>query len=563
MRRNNEHPHTKEKIMPHWNPSDWIYHAEGGKHAIFRCKRGHQEGEIHFEQFCGYILRIRKVDLAHASFQYRHQNGRENAVSEEGTTTKQSSEELAESDSHKFQRLVVQPMIGRCYIDLPETVVLPNSFCAQIFDSTISSKKIPESRLPSWKLKTRDKPMQITHDGVIAYLLRDHTNLLPHPRLPTDPTTTLAVMSVEIKPKAGYITTSPLVLPENRCKYYRTRYSLQQELMQRGIVRKGWTKDMESSGRFIGSKYSPLDLFSGCRQRIYKALKELSNNMQNNFRVYCNGKQVFGEYKQPSNHESSVILGMVLRDFATNSSSSEWDSSARLLDFITTILANILERENLLTNVQRVQLLDVIDGDGAVKIYQRLVNLCMGSQSDADAILDEESLCVGEVTRSGVRDGDRLLASSPYDMPNCVHLSNFLDKAQRCRAYFREKERDCCINLDHVFINECYESCNEFIDKMSKDACIFLLKNWLISLALCDISFFVTFQLISGVHTASEEMQNDDHGGVVVCALEHAKHSEYAVLYEVKVVDCDPKPASKLRNRAAAEGFFKNISCPP
>lgn len=547
--------------MPQWNPSDWIYHSEGGKHAIFRYNRGqHEVAGSHVEPFYGYILRIRKVDLAHVSFRSKHLNGREKVVSEGETLAKQSLDEWAESDSHKFQRLLVQPMIGRCYLDLAKTVLLPNSFCDQIFDSTISSNVIPESRLPSWKFNNNDKPMQSSQDGVIAYLLRDHTNLLPHPRLPIDTTKTPTVISVEIKPKAGYITRSPLVLPENRCKYYRTRYSLQQELMQRGIIRKGWTKDTESSGQLIASNYSPLDLFSGSRQRIHKALKELSNNMQNNFRVWCNGNQIFGEYIQPSNHECSVILDMMFGGFETINSSTECDSSARLLDSITTTLTNILERETLLPNVQRIQLLDVIDGDGAVKIYQRLVNLCMGSQNDADELLDGESLCIREVSRSGDCEGDRLLASSPYEMPKCDHLCNFLDEVHRCHAYFREKERDGCIESDRVFINECYERCNECLDQISKDACIYLLKNWLFSLALCDISFFVTFRLISGVHTASEEMQNDDHGGFVVCASKNATFSEYAVFYEMKVVDCDPKPAKKLRNRADVEHVFNSIS---
>ena len=110
---------------------------------------------------------------------------------------------------------------------------------------------------------------------------------------------------------------------------------------------------------------------------------------------------------------------------------------------------------------------------------------------------------------------------------------------------------------------------------LSKEACIYLLQNWLLSSALCDVSFFVTFQLLSSRHPSrhydgsegdefqilalNEECQSRDRGGIVFCSLQNNDSRAVPIHYEVKVVDCDPKPAKKLRGRIKVEGKFRFI----
>ena len=167
------------------------------------------------------------------------------------TRTCKVIEHLDESTNHCFQRKIVGPLLGGRYLDLSRTVRLPASCCSRLYLQTLVSSSVPLSRLPSWKHDADSErgSMGTLHNrGVEASLLRDHTQLATRRRLSPRATndtmdeTTSAVLSVEIKPKAGYMASSPLVLPAHRCKYYRTRYALQQELMQKGHVKKGWQR---------------------------------------------------------------------------------------------------------------------------------------------------------------------------------------------------------------------------------------------------------------------------------------------------------------------------------
>ena len=91
------------------------------------------------------------------------------------------------------------------------------------------------------------------------------------------------------------------------------------------------------------------------------------------------------------------------------------------------------------------------------------------------------------------------------------------------------------------------------------EACIYLLQNWLLSSALCDVSFFVTFQLLSGDGDECQTLDvNGDRGGIVFCSLQNDSRA-VPIRYEVKVVDCDPKPAKKLRGRMNVESKFRFI----
>lgn len=59
-----------------------------------------------------------------------------------------------------------------------------------------------------------------------------------------------------------------------------------------------------------------------------------------------------------------------------------------------------------------------------------------------------------------------------------------------------------------------------------------------------------------------EEIQGIDHGGIIVYDGEEegARGTRAIIHYEVKVVDCDAKPAKKLRTREEVEGKFQFIA---
>ena len=600
-----------------WNPHDWSYLAEGGKHAIFRYSPQVLQNNVDdgdgsasndsTDDFTGHVLRIPKHDLAYASYLYEivafpHEKGRE-TIFNNTSLTSQPLVESDESNTQIFQRQIVRPLLGHCYLDLSRTLLLPMSFCARIYSLTLSSDLIPPSRISSWKFDKKDAIFIELQTVVKASLLRDHTCLAPHPRLSSNSAREPMVLSVEIKPKAGFIATSPLIPPENRCKYYRTRYSLQQELMQKGRVRKGWrtnsggSKSQQTDGHvpasslgihcaatplaFTPSNYSPLDLFSGNRTQIHTALKELSKNMQNNFRIWYNRRQLFGECETPSDNYCKEILETLLAGLGYNNDHQVLDTDARssLLDIITTTLSTVLDREQLLSNLLSIQSFDVIDGDGAVKVYERLVYLCDGSHSDAELLLDEASLIIDSLPKCGNCSTDNfndrsLLALSPYTIPQCSQLIKLLDDSEQFRTYLRgQQEKGLC--GDENVVNAYHIKCMECVTHLSKQACVYLLQNWLLSLALCDISFFVTFRLLTKKKTSdlsldsepiheNEECQASGCGGTVTCVLNSNMLTPTPTVvfckYQIKVVDCDPKPAKKLRKRAEVENIFKYVS---
>ena len=582
-------------------PTEWSYVAEGGKHAIFRYSG--TDCRFYF-----HVLRVVKNDLAMVASTFRGESL--GGISADASTaifpsaaTCKIIEYMQESASQKFQRRIVQPLLGQCYIDFAREITLPASYCSLLYHRALASGLIPPSRLPSWQVDFMGESYASVHSsfhgGVRASLLRDHKQLPRHPRFHTANNT---VISVEIKPKAGYVTSSPLVLPSNRCKYFRTRFSLQQELMQKGHVQKGWqsyginevgkgeqhrlgVRDSKTihNENFSPSDYSPLDLFSGNTSKIRKALLDLGCNMQNNFRVFCNGKQISGEYETPSDGECQTILNDMFHRSSNNDDDDArdqqmTDAESTLLDVIIGIVTAILDRESqLLSSMLAMQQLDVIDGDGAVIVYERLVHLC-GSNLEAEELLDKASItpaCEFSPAEKNAskadmhitdmhdwRTGSEIIAS-PYTFPECESLDELLNEIIQFQTYFRERQQAGSLDASHV-------KCIKCVNGLSKGACIYLLQNWLLSSALCDVSFFVTFQLLSCRHPSrggdecqvldvNEECQTRDRGGIVFCSLQKNDSRAVPVHYEVKVVDCDPKPAKKLRGRMSVESKFRFI----
>jgi len=571
--------------MTSWDVSDWSYTAEGGKHAIFRYSPSSTTLATDNNEFHGHVLRIAKSGLV-SSF---HVNEEEST----STSTPYQIPNDCKSSSQTFQKNIIQPLIGCQYIDIGHTVHLPTSFCSQLYQQTISSGLIPNARLSSWQKKNCNGSV-CNEKGIAALLLRDYTSYLSPPppsashQLQTKPSTS-KMFSVEIKPKAGYITTSPLVLPNHRCKYRSTRYTLQQELMRLGVIKKGWQQQrqitIEDSCGFTPSQYSPLNLFSNDMNQIHKAISDLMNNMQNNLRIWYDGNQIFG-----LGSDVTVELDdcqMMLNDLLGGSNDdSKPVIAATLLDAITHVVSTILHQEHdLLSNILSIQQLDVIDGDGAVMIYERLVQLCNGSSVEAEALLDEALLVPsGEFVVDAVEkkqsDGYHITDSSPYTFPHhCKSLGSLLDAIEKFDTYMhnhhlQKKEgtvddHNDISNLDESIVNNAHIKSIEHVNDFSKEGCIYLLQNWLLSLALCDISFFITFRVVS-IDDEEEVVttrQTSDQSGIVVCLLPTKNDASstpstscsMAIQYEVKLVDCDPKPAKKLRSRKEVEKKFSTI----
>ena len=134
--------------MNQWSPSDWLYHAEGGKHALFRYNEpsvAEENSSNLAEHFVGHVLRIPKVDLTFAYAVVGNASANDNAAVATDQWMPTALEQ--ETQSFLFHRNVIQPLLGGCYLDLPHSVVLPPVFCGQLYQQAIASGNIPPSRL--------------------------------------------------------------------------------------------------------------------------------------------------------------------------------------------------------------------------------------------------------------------------------------------------------------------------------------------------------------------------------------------------------------------------------
>ena len=223
-------------------------------------------------------------------------------------------------------------------------------------------------------------------------------------------------------------------------------------------------------------------------------------------------------------------------------------------------------------------------------IYERLVQLCNGSNAEAETLLDEallvpsDEFAVDAVEKKQSGGYHSISESSPFTFPHhCKSLQNLLDDIEKFDKYMRDHRPNQeaaatvndyhNINLDESIVNNAHIRSMEHVNHLSKEGCIYLLQNWLLSLVLCDVSFFITFRIVS-IESDHQEVvitcQTSDQSGIVLYLLptkndapstlsSSASSSSVAIQYEVKVVDCDPKPANKLRGRKEIENKFTVI----
>jgi hypothetical protein len=109
------------------------------------------------------------------------------------------------------------------------------------------------------------------------------------------------------------------------------------------------------------------------------------------------------------------------------------------------------------------------------------------------------------------------------------------------------------------------------LSTLSIDECRYLLQIWLISLTVCDLSFFLAFHALTVTPTRNLKSEStDDRSGAYWahihqsesapgCLIRRSK-DQYALHYQLKVIDFDQKPALKLRSRFEKEAVLDETS---
>jgi len=245
------------------DPHQWTYRCEGSWTMVVSLKK------------LRTVLRLRK-----------HERKKPSALKRKDQ--KQYIQEML--NNLDFAKSVMLPLMGGRYVHLGKAISVPQDFASAMNEICRGCR--PEHR--------RGKEIdEGCHSGV---LMADFC-FLPslqqvasteencnHAMETINPT-----FSVEIKPKCGFLPSSPFIDSTRAIKYSVCSYCM----LQKTKVKEG-KYSRESS-------YCPLDLFSGEPRRVMYALECLVSDPQNNLRVFCDGSGIFSEeLVQKAIHEGRV-----------------------------------------------------------------------------------------------------------------------------------------------------------------------------------------------------------------------------------------------------------------
>ncbi|KAK8988986.1 hypothetical protein V6N11_030357 [Hibiscus sabdariffa] len=248
----------EEVILEQKDAGDWIYRGEGAANLIL----GYTGSS---PAFIGKVMRIQKSQ----------RNGKTVVKGSKALTTHErliwrESEELTASPNREiveqlYVKHVMSPLLGPKHVDVGIRVHVTKEFLKSV------EKNVTFHR-PAWRVDSSQ--VDVNRDSVL--ILWDHS-VFPNGNLKDEP-----CITVEIKPKCGFLPISRFIAEENAVKKTVVRFRMHQVLK---------LLNQEISEY---SQYNPLELFSGSREGIQKAIEALYATPQNNFRVFFNGSIVFG-----------------------------------------------------------------------------------------------------------------------------------------------------------------------------------------------------------------------------------------------------------------------------
>ena len=371
--------------------------------------------------------------------------------------------------------------------------------------------------------------------------MRDYRLLVPsnNHAMGIDAVQQSTLLSIEIKPKAGYTAISPLVDPNRRIKYHQCRYQLLHGHM---------------------TQYNPLHLWSCNTDKIRGAVQALVDEPRNNFTLWL------ARHDDSSNSNNRNAATTVERGLPGDLM-PRWMEGSTTDTFLDVVTAVIYHEDSFMQRIRSLQKLDVIDSDGAVRIYDHLVQHHLGgSQKDAWELLDT---CTADPNQM-----DGLCTIQPYycsHLPCCPRalVSDVGPPSSILLDYLANvDELQSCLSSDSYeesTIERIHRNSILLVEEMTRDDCVVLLRLWLLSLVMCDLSMFIRIRSLGQTEEnrptpsfnkaaegmiCSHTLQSAESPGVL---LYHTLGQVIKINYEIKVIDCDRKPAKKLESRRAKE----------
>ncbi|KAI6688812.1 hypothetical protein NL676_025640 [Syzygium grande] len=273
-------------LLEEKDASDWVYRGEGAANIVL----AYAGSAPHL---VGKVLRIHKSP----------------------------TKEIA---AQQYARHVISPLLGSKHVDAGIQVLVTREFLEEI-ERNIKSHR-PDWRIDAAKVDTLNES---------ALLISDHS-LFPHGIFKGN-----ACISVEIKPKCGFLPFSKHIARQNAIKRSTTRFKMHQVLKfhQQKIPNL--------------SEYDPLDLFSGSKERIHEALKVL----------YATTRRTISHNSTTTAEALEDVLKYVI----------EADDGLRMTSFLE-LLTETVYKSGVLDHLLDVQKLDNYDVEGAIHAYYNFIS---------------------------------------------------------------------------------------------------------------------------------------------------------------------------------------------
>ncbi|KDP38543.1 hypothetical protein JCGZ_04468 [Jatropha curcas] len=314
---------------------EWVYRGEGAANLVLAYTGSSP-------LFVGKVMRIQKIARNGSS----RRLGEHTVLTEQERLLWRESKELVSAPTKElaewfYVKHVMSPLLGPKHVDAGMHVSVSRDFLESIEKKVISQR-------PAWRVDAA----KIDTDRDFVLIMTDHS-LFPHGSLKVGP-----CISVEIKPKCGFLPSSRFIAERNSIKRSTARFRMHQvlKLSQHEISEL--------------SQYDPLDIFSGSKERIHKAINDLYTTPQNNFRVFLNGSLIFGGLGGGTS-KTSALIEKAFEDALKGVIQA--DDGLRTRSFIE-LVAETVYSSRVLDQLLEAQKLDNFDIEGAVHAYYNIIS---------------------------------------------------------------------------------------------------------------------------------------------------------------------------------------------
>ncbi|KAL1823367.1 hypothetical protein ACET3Z_010145 [Daucus carota] len=368
-------------VLDATHAGDWTYRGEGAANLVLAYSGSSP-------RFVGKVLRVHKVS--------RSDSECENALTaltihecllwkEIDDLVLAPTREFAE---HLYVQHVMCPLLGTDHVDSGTCVFVAKEFLEAVESNVLSQR-------PSWRINDA-----ISNTQCESALLLSDVSVFPRSTLKDE-----FCISVEIKPKCGFLPASRFIADENYVKRCITRFKMHQALkLHQGKVSKI-------------SEYDPLDLFSGSLETVNKAMKDLIVTPQNNLRVFLNGTLIFGGsggLADPTCCLNEELLEDALKCVI------QAEDGMRTTNFLH-LVAEAVCRPGLLDRLLEVQKLDKLDIEGAIHAYYNVISqpcpICRVFKENKKKLLERyTSLHSDPLSKSLKIVKDYLIAATAKDL---------------------------------------------------------------------------------------------------------------------------------------------------